>query len=447
MNSGKLSYLQNKSIENWIKSALVLMIIYIPVWIFRDLIIMKIHILAQCYAPEDISGAKLITDLAVDLRQRFGHQVTVITTAPNYPFGKVFPGYRNRIFQRDVLNDVQVIRTWSYISPSKNFWSRILSFGTYSLTAFYGALAAGKPDVIISYSPPLPLGMTASFLKNIWRVPWILEIVDLYPDAAVAAGIIHNHWLIHMFKAMERFIYRRADRISVICDRFLLNLLQKGVPPQKIIPIPIWADTQQIYPMPKENTFRENNHIDHKFILLYAGNMGHTCCLEDVITAAHVLEDQQDIQFILVGDGVKRPLLEKMTQENKLANVTFLPYQSSDLYPEMLAAADVGLVTINPRSDLASLPSKVFNIMASARPVLAIAPEESDLAHLVIEGQCGLVTSPGAPDELAKLILELRDHSNELESMGSNGRTHLESRYSREGCVQQFENLLIDLNQ
>ncbi|MEN6409232.1 MAG: glycosyltransferase family 4 protein [Anaerolineaceae bacterium] len=408
---------------------------------------MKIHILAQCYAPEDISGAKLITDLAVDLRQRFGHEVTVITTAPNYPFGKVFPGYRNRIYQREFLNGVQVIRTWGYISPSKTFWRRILSFGTYSLTAFYGALAAGKPDVLISYSPPLPLGMTASLLKRIWQVPWILEVVDLYPDAAVAAGILHNSWLIHRFTSMERFIYRRADRISVICDSFFQNLLQKGVPPQKIIPIPIWGDTQLVCPMSKENVFREKNHIDHKFVLLYAGNMGHTCCLEDVITAAHYLKDQKDIQFVLVGDGIKRPLLEKMAQENWLDNVTFLPYQSSDLYPQMLAAADVGLVTINPRSDLASLPSKVFNIMASARPVLAIAPEESDLAHLVKKGQCGMVSSPGAPDELANVILQLRDHQNELERMGMNGRIHLEDRYSREGCVQQFENLLMQLNE
>ena len=121
---------------------------------------MRILFMAQCYAPEDISAAVLITELATDLAKR-GHQVSIITGAPNYPHGRVFKGFRNQLYQVETLDGVRVVRTWSYISPSKKFWPRIFHYGTYSATAFYGGLFAGRPDVLVSYSPPLPLGLSA----------------------------------------------------------------------------------------------------------------------------------------------------------------------------------------------------------------------------------------------------------------------------------------------
>ena len=131
---------------------------------------MRVLFMAQCYAPEDVSAAVLITELAVDLASR-GHYISIVTGAPNYPHGRVFKGYRNGLYKVELLDDVSIIRTWSYISPSKKFWSRLLHYGTYSATAFYGGLFAGRPDVIVSYSPPLPLGLSAWLLSRIFRVP------------------------------------------------------------------------------------------------------------------------------------------------------------------------------------------------------------------------------------------------------------------------------------
>lgn len=406
---------------------------------------MKILLLAQCYAPENISGAKLVAELAVDLHNKFGHSVTVVTSAPNYPYGKVFPGYKNRIYQSEILDGVRVIRIWSLIAPRDRNWLRILQFGTYCLNSFYGALFSGKAEVIISYSPPLPLGLTASLLKRIWKVPWLLELVDLYPDAAIAAGILHNHWLIRIFSSMEKYIYQQASQISSICDSFKNNLLQKGIPTEKQTVIPVWADAQTIFPMPKNNQFRADHHLEEKFILLYAGNMGLTSCLEDIVIAARYLEDQPDIHFVLVGGGLKRPLLEEMAQSYHLKNVLFLPYQPCETYPELLAAADIGLVTINTKSDQSSLPSKVFNTMASARPVLAIAAPDSNLANLVIECQCGMVAAPNSPVELAKIIQQMKSNNSQLTELGQNGRYHLENRYSRSVCVKQVNQLLTQI--
>ncbi len=405
---------------------------------------MHIMFMAQLYAPEDISGAVLITELATDLVKR-GHEVTFITGAPNYPYGRVFEGYRNRAYQVEWLDGVRVVRTWSYISPSKTVWPRLLHYGTYSATAFYGGLFAGKPDIVVNYSPPLPLGLSAWLLGRLWRVPWVLVLEDLYPDAAVTTGVLRNRHLIAFFSAMERFLYRHATHVSVISESFRKNLKRKGVPPEKITLIPVWADPDVVRPLPKENDFRQRLGLAGKLVAMYAGNLGLTSCLEDVLGAAKLLREETDIRFVIVGEGVKKEDLEATAQAAQLTNIMFLPYQPREMFPEMLAAADVGLVTLNQDSASSSLPSKVFNVMASARPILAVAPKESDLAQLVDDADCGVVVPPEHPELLADALLAMRGRGDGLVEMGQNGRSLLESRYSRAGCVDAFEDLLAKL--
>jgi len=194
---------------------------------------MKILILAQHYAPEEVSGAVLGTELATDLCKK-GHQVTFVTCAPNYPLGKVYPGYRNSLFSEEMLEGVRVIRTWSYISSQKTFWPRILNYATFSATVFYGAAISGKPDIILSFSPPLPLGVPAWLLSRLWHVPWILNVQDIYPEIAVVTGVLHNRTAISVLSNLERFLYRKATHIQVLSDGFKKNLVSKGVAPSKI---------------------------------------------------------------------------------------------------------------------------------------------------------------------------------------------------------------------
>jgi colanic acid biosynthesis glycosyl transferase WcaI len=402
---------------------------------------MNILFIAQCYAPESVSAAVLITELATDLVRR-GHQVTFVTGAPSYPAGRVFPGYRNRIFQVERLDGVRVIRTWSYISPQKSFWPRILHYGTFSLTALYGGLLAGKPDVIISYSPPLPLGISAWLLSRLTRVPWVLQLEDLYPDAAVAAGMLRSPRAIRFFARLERFLYRKADHISLICESFRANLLQKGVPAQKISLIPVWADPDVVRPLPKENHFRSQHQLNGNFVVLYAGNFGLTSCLEDIVSSADALKDHPEITFVLVGDGVKKEELEKRARNLRLRNILFLPYQPREIFPEMLSAADIALVTLNSQSALFSLPSKIFNHMASARPILAVAPQDSEISSLVNQAGCGMVAPVGKPLQIAQTIQGLQQNPSRLDIMGYNGRRFLETRYARSQCVSQYEKML-----
>ncbi len=402
---------------------------------------MRILFMAQCYAPEDVSAAVLITELATDLAKR-GHQVSVVTGAPNYPHGRVYQGYRNRLYQVEMLNDVRVIRTWSYISPSKQFWPRLFHYGTYSATAFYGGLAAGRPDVLVSFLPPLPLGLSAWLLGRMWHTPWVLQLEDLYPDAAVAAGVLTNKKVISFFLWMEKFLYQNSQHISAVSENFRQSLLVKNIPDSKIEVIPPWADPEAVCPGPKKNTFRHEHGLDDKFVVMYAGNLGLTSCLEDVLHTAEMLRWRTEVQFVIVGEGVKKEALKAERQNRQLTNVIFLPYQPREVFPKMLAAADVILVTLNPGAALSSLPSKIFNGMASARPILAVAPPGSELARIVREADCGWVIPPGSPLELAMTIARKAGQESVLVRAGQNGRAWLEKYYSRSHCVDAYEKML-----
>ncbi|NUQ84521.1 MAG: glycosyltransferase family 4 protein [Anaerolineales bacterium] len=399
---------------------------------------MHILIMGQHYAPEEVSGAVLARELAEGLLAR-GHQVTFVTAAPSYPQDRVFEGYRNVFLGREVLNGVRVIRVWSYISPSRSFWARVLNYGTFSLMALIGGLAAGRVDVMMSASPPLPLGLSAWLVSRLRRVPWLLRVEDLYPETAVNAGVLQNRFAIRFFEWMEKFIYRKAAHISLISEDFRQNLLAKGISAGKLSVLPVWADAAFIRPRPKENGFRRAHGLAGKFVLLYAGNMGHTSALEEVIEAARLLKDEKEIVFVLIGDGVRRDALKALALRYGLENVRFLPYQHREVYAEALAAADVGLVTLNAASSRTSLPSKIFNIMAGARPVLAVAEIASVAASLVQSERCGVVVPPAQPALLADTVKALRNHAAQLEEWGVRGRAALEARYSREVCLDAYD--------
>jgi colanic acid biosynthesis glycosyl transferase WcaI len=397
--------------------------------------------MAQHYAPEEVSGAILATDLAEDLVAR-GHDVSFVTGAPSYPGGRVFRGYRNCLYQRETRDGVRVGRVWSFISPRTAFWSRSLNHGTFSVAAFYGGLLAGKPDLIFSYSPPLTLGVSALLLRHLWRVPWVLRVEDLYPEAAVAAGMVRSRLAVGLLSVLERALYRDATHISLISEGFRTNLVGKGVPSSKLSVTSVWADPDEVRPQARENRFRRKHGLQGKFVVMYAGTLGLTSALEDVLSAARHLQDDPDIRFVLVGEGVKKENLVRLAREDDLANVMFLPFQPRARFSEMMAAADVSLVTLNPSSSPFSLPSKTFAIMASARPILAVAPLESEVSQLVKSGDCGVVVRPGQPLVLAGTVRDLKRESERLERLGANGRDLLRSRFSRRRCVDRYEAML-----
>lgn len=393
--------------------------------------------MAQHFAPEDVSGATLATQLADDLAS-LGMQVTFLTAAPSYPLGKVFPGHRNSLYSTEERGGVRIIRTWSYITPSKSTLSRLVNYSTFSASAFLAGLASGHYDVIFSYSPPLSLGISAWWISWIKKIPWILRVEDLYPDAAIAAGVLRNKSAIRFFHWLERLIYRKATHISLISEGFRKNLIAKGIESNKLSVTPVWADPDEIHPGEKQNEFANQHGLTDKFVILYAGNLGQTSAFDEILGAAEQLRSVPQIHFLLVGEGIRKADLEHRVREKSLSNVQFLPYQNRETVSAMLAAADVCLVSLNPSSSAYSLPSKTFTYMAGSRPILSISPESSEIASLVKSGDCGINVKNGELARLVDAIMFFYNNPETVLKMGINGRKTLIEKFSRRVCAEQF---------
>jgi len=402
---------------------------------------MHILLVTQYFKPESVGASIWIHQLAVDLVS-MGHRVTILTGFPNYPKRIIFDGYRGKIFMREQIDGVDVVRTYIYASPNEALWSRALNFGSFCASAALGGLAILKPDVIYCVMPPLPLGLSAEFIGLVKRAPVVVNVQDIYPDIAIALGFLRNALVIRLFHWMERFIYHKAIAVVVISAGFRENLLGKGVAPEKIHVVPNWADPDFIRPGPKNNSFRRQLGVGDRFTLIYSGNLSHNSNLEPVIGAAELLKNEP-FAFVIVGDGVLRAQLERRVQEKQLNNVLFLPFQPLEIYPQVLTAADMNLVTLSTQAAMASVPSKVFKIMASGRPVLAITVERNEVHRLVSEAKCGLCVPPDEAVALADALRYAASHRDELERMGHNGRRYLEEHFSRKKCVAQIEKILV----
>jgi colanic acid biosynthesis glycosyl transferase WcaI len=269
----------------------------------------------------------------------------------------------------------------------------------------------------------------------------VVNIQDIYPDIAVALGMLRNRPAIRFFQRMERWIYRAADRVVVISEGFRQNLLGKGVRAEKVVVVPNWADPETIQPSTRENAFRRDHSRPGEFVVLYSGGLSHNSHLEPVLEAAQRLLDEP-YRFLIVGEGIHKEHLMRRANELGLRNVTFLPFQPLDRYAEALAAADATVVTLHPAATFASVPSKVYKQMAAARPIVAIADRRSEVSRLVEESGCGLAVPPHDVTALTQALRRLAARTDESTRMGRAGRDYLTAVCSRQRCVAAIEHVL-----
>ena len=268
---------------------------------------MRVLLLSMYYPPEIGSNARIVEGLGQQLTE-LGDEVTIVTGFPHYPDGIIQPDYRGKFLLRQQLNNgIRVIRSWLFAAPRERKWFRIANYLSFALSAIVGGLLAGRHDVIYVYSPPLFLGITAHVLSRLKRIPFVLNVQDIYPDIAIHHGVIRNKMLIRALEKLERWVYRKAAHITVISEGFGENLGSKGVAPGKITVISNWVETHLFTPRSKDNSFsQEFGLLGGRFVVMYAGNIGHSQGLETVVEAARLLRDESSILFVIVGDGVKR---------------------------------------------------------------------------------------------------------------------------------------------
>jgi colanic acid biosynthesis glycosyl transferase WcaI len=406
---------------------------------------LRILLLTLYFAPDIAANAVIMTELAEELAA-LGHQVTVVTAFPHYAGNVIDRRYRGRLIQQDTHQGIRVIRTYLYTSPHKQrFLVRFLNYVSFNALSTLAGLFAGPQDVILAPSPPLTIGLSAYIISRVRRIPYVYNVQDIYPDVVAKLGILTNPLVIAFSRWLERFVYASARHITVLSEGFRSNLLRKDVPPGKLSIIPNFVDVDFIRPLPQDNGFRHRFRLDGRFVVLYAGNLGHSQSLEHVLECAALLQGQGDIAFVIVGNGSRKPYLEAQARQMGLSNVYLIPFQPREDVPEIYAAADVSLVTLRKGIALDSVPSKAYTIMASGRPMIASVDEGSDTWQLVEQAQCGLCVEPENPQALAEAIRVLYADPALRERLGRTGREHVVQHYTRQAVGRQYHELLTSI--
>jgi colanic acid biosynthesis glycosyl transferase WcaI len=406
---------------------------------------MKILLYSYNYYPEPIGISPLMTDLAEGLVRR-GHQVRVVTAMPWYPKSEIYEEYRGKLYLTEQRNGVTIQRCYVRSSPKRSFLNRALFELSFAVLSFIQALCGWRPDVIILTVPGLPVGIPAAILSKIYGCPVILNLQDILPEAAVQVGLITSKKAIRLFEALERFNYRIADKITVIAEGFRDNLLSKNVPDQKIVLIPNWVDVNFIQPLPQANNyFRVENKLEGKFVVLYSGNIARTQGLETVIDAAKYLQDYPDITLAIVGEEKALKRLQAYCQKQDANNVLLQPFQPREKLPEMLSAADVGLVVQKKNVIAFNMPSKIQVLLASGRAIVASVPATGTAAKAIQASGGGVVVPPEDPKALADAILELYNNPEKVKAFGENSRQYAIENYAFEASLDRYEKLFATL--
>ena len=401
---------------------------------------MKILALTKYFPPEIGTASHLFFDLCETLVKR-GHQVSVITSIPWYNLEDVDPRYQGRFVLDEEMAGIKVLRIANPPLPGGTLKLRIGHVLVPPLFCLGGWLKE-RHDVIIVYSPPLLMGLTAQFFAKLWGVPFIFNAQDLYPQCLIDLGQLRSRSIIWFFEQMEAYIYRQASLITVHShgNRDFLTFV-KGVPSAKVRVAHNWVDTDLIQPSSKDNEFARQHNLNGKFVVSFAGTMGISQGIVSVIKSAQYLRAYSDIVLLLVGGGVDKDKAVRTSQDLKVTNVQFLPMQPRELYTQVLAASDVCLVPLRKDIKTPVVPSKILSIMAAGRAVLASLPLEGDAPKIIQKARCGLCVDPEDPQILAEAILKFYRDPNWCAKAGFNGRRYVEQKYSREACVNFYEAL------
>jgi len=391
------------------------------------------------YLPEVGAPQTRISETATRLVRR-GHRVTVLTTLPNYPSGIVPPAYRDRARRHEIIDGVTVLRVWSYISPNKGFLRRILAQLSFGCLAPFlpGAKAIGQPDIIIVESPPLFDAIAGRVLARQKRCPYIFTVADIWPESAIQLGILRNRAAIWLAERLEWSTYLRASAVWSVTDGIRQTLVQRGLPEDRVFLLPNGVDTAKFRPQAQAEA-RAELGWDDRFTILYAGTIGLAHGLETLLDAAEQLQGYKNIRIVLAGDGAARANLMAEATRRHLHNVAFMDPQPHDRMPTVIAAADACLVSLRKVPLFAgALPSKMYEAMACARPILLAVDGEA--RQLVAqEAGAAMYVEPENPTALAEGILRLYNQPALATALGQRGRAFVEARFDRDQLTAKLE--------
>ncbi len=401
---------------------------------------MRILFLSQWFAPEPhFKGLPFALEL-----QRRGHEVIVLTGFPNYPGGCLYPGYKLKLWQRESISGVSVVRVPLYPSHSKSALGRALNYIGFALSAsVLGPLLIGSVSVAYVYHPPATIGLPALCWQWLWRVPSVYDVQDLWPDTLASTGMVRSALLLSVIGGWSNFVYRRMEHVVVLSPGFRDSLIRRGVEPRSISVIYNWspdADSSEDLPSLSEE---ERRLLSGRFNVLFAGNMGPAQALESVLRAAKLAyERAPEIQFVFVGGGLALDELKAYARAEVIKNVVFLPRRSAAEMPALYSFSDALLVHLkdDPLFEI-TIPSKTQTYLAAGRPIVMAV--RGDAAELVRRSGSGICCAPEDPNSILSAVLRLVSLPVGVrQQMGDSGREFYRKHLDFRGRVGEFERLL-----
>jgi len=402
---------------------------------------MRILFISQYFPPEMGAPAARTFELARHWVAA-GAEVTVVTAVPNHPNGIVPERYRHaRIFE-ERIDGIRVIRTWIYAAANRGVWRRSLNYMSFLASALaLGCRRAGPADVVIATSPQFLVGIAGFVAARRRGVPFVFEVRDLWPDSIAALDVLREGAVLRALRRIEMGLYREAALVVGVAHSTRDELVRRGVDAEKIVIVPNGADSDVFCELEKYNGIRESLGLGRRFVVSYVGTHGMAHGLETVLESADELRGHDDIQFLFVGDGAQREQLERTAAAKRLDNVRFVGVQPRERIPSYIATSDVSLVPLRRKPLFAKvLPSKIFEIMGCARPL--ILGVEGEARAAVLDAEAGLCVTPEDPRALSQAILQLYRDPARAATLGRNGREYVRRNFSRDELARRYLDVL-----
>lgn len=404
---------------------------------------MDIGVYSHYFVPEIGAPSSRIYDLARAWRST-GHRPHIVTCFPNHPQGVIYEGYTMRSYMHETLDGLDVHRSWSYMAANVGFLKRTLGHLTFMFSSW---ACSGRHvpalDIVIGTSPTLFAAVAAAGTAARRRVPFVMDVRDLWPAVFVELGVLRNRQLIWLLERLELALYHQATRIVTVTDAFRDALIERGICCEKIVTIPNGADVSYWTPEPRPAALESAMELAGKFVVLYIGTHGIAHRLEQVLEAAHLLRNHEDIAFVFVGEGAEKSALVKLAGDMALTNVRFFDAVPKAQVKELYALSDVCLVPLRNGAVLETfLPSKMFEILAMGRPIIGSVRGEA--ARVLQQSGGAIVVQPEDASALARAIKELTDNRDRGHQLGETGRKFVALHYSREALARRYINALED---
>jgi len=402
---------------------------------------MNLLIYTQYFPPETNAPANRWGYFAEYLANK-NNKITVLTSFPNHPLGRILTGYKNRWHFDEEKDNMGIIRTWTYISVSRKFISRLFNYFSFAFSSYINSFSIKNIDIIIASSPPLSVAIIGAIIAKKRRIPLILDLRDIWPEAAVSTGYIKKGFFYHLAEKWEKRCYKQAEKILVNSPAIFEELKNiKNVSSSKLDLIPNGADLEFFKEIEHNNEIDEEYNTKNKFVVLYTGLLGFAQAPEVMIDAAEILKNNKDIVFLIIGGGPLKKDLEAKIKNLKLDNVILTGQRPRKEMPVFVSKGDVCLIPYkNSATFQKNVPSKMFDYMASGKPI--IINLEGAASDIIEKAQAGLVIEPENASALAKAIEQLYNNKFLRKKMGDLGRSYVEKYYDKKDISKQLETIL-----